>query len=148
MGRKIIYLPNEIYMEFQKEYDRICNDLDKSCITEREYNKYTNYCCLRTLEIRTGKSFGRLVLSIKRKPTRVYMTEKEKKKFTKKVLKLRLEGCSYPQIAGIMDTNDMKVKRYIDEIYDKLDKDTQVELDKVKEENMIKKFYKKGRKLC
>lgn len=97
MGKQPInIIDRNFYTKFKREYNRICKKLKKDCITQRDYDRNTNYYCLKILMRETGKPFGQLVRNVKRETIRIYMTEKQKKRFTKKALKLRLEGYSYP----------------------------------------------------
>lgn len=135
----------KIYNEFKEEYLRICKELGKEGITSREYDHYTKYLCRTVLSRELHLTYTELVKKAGLQPVREFITPGLSKKINDRILQLRLEGNSYFDISinlNCIDLSGQTIMRRLNKMYPLLDKETQLQLDKVKEQTIRGRYWK------
>jgi len=142
MGRyQINIIDKNFYKKFKIEYNRICKKLRKDSISQRDWDKYNELVCRKVIRRELGETFNITLKKTGCKINKRVFSKKESDQLNKNILRLRLDGRTYGEIADKLNICAMTARRRLDKIYSISSLDIQEELDRVKEYN-IGKFLK------
>jgi len=134
-------IDENFYNKFKNEYNRICRKLRKESISQRDWDKHNKLVCRRVIRRELNETFNQTVRKAGYRILKRSFTKEESEKLNKDILRLRLDGRTYVQIATELNICAMTARRRLNKVYNISDIDVQKELDIIQEYN-IRRFTK------
>jgi len=143
MGRyQINIIDKNFYKKFKIEYNRICKKLGKDSISQRDWDKYNELLCRTVMKRELEETFNETVRKVGYKILKRSFSKEDSEKLNKKILRLRLDGKTYVEIANALNICAMTARRRTNKMYNISSIEVQKELDNIREYN-IRKFTKR-----